>query len=177
MKYTHLILFAVFLLLPISALNAYETTDQAAVQVTSTSAIYLIEFEFGHGDHDIHIPVRAHDSTERSRDFLSYRFVNDDDERIENVRSAGIVLSDTPIEDGNYVIPEGERRTLTLLVVASAEDISTTPMSAHVTSLPFSFDGEEELQLNPSELQYYRTPAVVMPIKVNLGRVEFSISE
>lgn len=172
MKYIKLTVLAVFVLVPLSNTWAYVTTDQHAFLVTGKSAIYAIEFEFGHGDHEVHIPVLARDTMQTSRDFISYTLQNDEGEQVSNVQSAGIVLGNAPIEDGVYKVPKGEKRAFTLLVIASATaEMKTTDMYTQVQYLPFSFDGEEPLQLNPSELQYYKTPSVTLPLVARVQKI------
>lgn len=172
MKRLSLVATTVVMFLMPAGAHAYVTTGQDAVRVTGSSAIYLIEFEFGHGDHEIHIPVFARDTDDASREFLSYGLFDDENRRVNGITSAGIVLANAPIEDGRYIIPAGESRTLTLLVIASVPtEVPIANIYSEVTYLPFSFDGENELQLNPSELQYYRTPSLVLPIQVSIENI------
>jgi len=160
MKYLHPLIVFAFIALPFGGAEAYFTTDQSAFRMVDGAALYLIEFKFGHGNYEIRIPVKANGTTEHSREFLSYGLYNRHNGLTENAVSAGIVLGDAQIENGEYVIPKGSRKTLTLLVVASSLERDTR---LQVEYLPFTFDGKQELQLNPSELEYYTTELVALP--------------
>jgi hypothetical protein len=149
------------LFVPFASASAYFTTSQQALKVTDTSALYIIQFEFGHDKHEIHIPILAKNTTEQSRSFLSYGLFDDSGNRIPGAETAGIVISDTPIQGTEYVTPLGKDETFTLLVVANLPDgANANKVHVGVNYLPFTFDGTLNLQLNPSELQYYATPSL-----------------
>lgn len=148
-----------------SPLYAYETTDQKALRLSDTMGLYLITFEFGHEDHDVYIPVLAKRQSELQRGALSYEVIDDEGE-IARGAAAGIVLANLPIVNGMYQIPKGTSASFTLFTLFTKSDNEVgTEFTLNVTGLPFTFDAETELQLNPSELQHYMTPALDFDVK------------
>ena len=139
--------------------QAYTTTDQQAFTLDGTMGVYFIEYAFGHESHDIHMPFMSEHSEERHESALSYAFYDDEGERAGGNVTA-IILGNVPIADGEYVIPKGSVGTFTLLVFFTPE--SDGDYRLQVTELPFSFNGTQELQLNPSELQYYQTEPLTL---------------
>ena len=143
--------------------HAYFTTEQHAFTINDRIGVFTIEYQFGHEKYDVYMPILAlRGSTERS-DALSYEILNEDDLKTKGT-AAGIVLSSTArVEDGMYRIPKGTSATFTLLgfyTPHASEHDDTFRMQ--VTHLPFSFNETQELQLNPSELTYYVTPALTL---------------
>ena len=137
--------------------EAYTTTGQFAYSPNGHMGIYMTEFTFGHGDHDVYIPVLAlRDQTIRE-DALSYT-VTDEDGGIAEGTIAGIVASRATYKNGFYVVPRGTRETFTLLTIFTPKSETSANYQTAVTHLPFNFDGSQSLKLNPSELQYYVTP-------------------
>ena len=140
--------------------QAYFTTSQYAVALNEKTGLFLINFSFGHEDHDVYIPVLAIRGTEKAENALSYEILDDEDE-IAKGTAAALVLSTFPLEAGMYKIPKGASGDFTLFALYTKDTNETdTAFSAQVTHLPFSFDKTQRLQLNPSELQYYVTPAL-----------------
>ena len=79
-------------------------------------------------------------------------------------KSKALVLSNAEIKDGRYYLPKGKSGTFTLVALV---DLNKAPTKENVsllmTSLPFTMIDKStkiEAKLNPSELQYYRTPEV-----------------
>jgi hypothetical protein len=163
-----IILFAVlsvsfiFLSVPEPA-RAYFTTDQAEISLDGgKSALFFIEYAFGTERHDVQMPIFAKSGTEKLTDMVSYQVLDETGTAVRG-KTAGIVLSGTSMRDGMYVVPKGTARKFTLVVVFTPEPQVPTVASPEkkyrlqVTHLPFNFDGAQQLQLNPSELQYYTT--------------------
>ena len=141
--------------------EAYVTTDQDAVALDNHAALFLIDYEFGHGSREMHLPIFA-SSTAESAKLVSYEIVDDEGVAVGG-KSAGIVFSTAPYrpEAGMYVIPKNEKETFTLAVVFTPDSFSAdTRYRLKVTNLPFSFNGEQQLELNPSELTYYTTEGI-----------------
>jgi len=156
-------IFAVLFLLisvhPTSA-HAYFTTRQAAVTIDNDTAIFTIDFKFGHASHDIYIPIAALNTPKQSSSALSYQILNSEGEIAKGATTA-IVLSTAQVKDGMYVIQKGTAKTFTFLVFFTPDTIKTESTArAQVTNLPFSFDGTKQLALNTSELTYYTTPTI-----------------
>lgn len=151
----------VFFVTPETA-RAYFTTSQSAVAVDGeTSAVFLIEYRFGNGKHDLHMPIIAERGTERTDSVLSYEILDTAGKPAPGT-AMGIVLSDAPIGAGEYVVQKGFAKRFTLLVVFKPETVSESEYRLQVTQLPFTFDGTQALQLNPSELTYYTTPPLTL---------------
>lgn len=150
--------FFFLVLLPQSA-AAYQTTEQKSVALSENTTLYTITYVFGHGDHELHLPILATNdqSMTAHTDRLTYAVV-DQEEKTAPGTTSGIILSNATIKDDMYITPKGAQKVFTLVV------LHTNPGSEvygsydlKVTALPFSFDGAEQLALNPSELKYYTT--------------------
>ncbi|MCA9366305.1 hypothetical protein KC722_01865 [Candidatus Kaiserbacteria bacterium] len=152
----------VALMLPNGA-HAYTSSQQTALRVNDTSALFVIDFSFGHGEHDTYIPIfgTTNQENDTKAHTLGYRVI--DDEGNEAFGTAALVLSSAKVVDNTfYRVPQGVKQKFTLLVVATVPSgNSIDNYRAEVTDLPFYWDDEMQyLHLNPSELQYYTTPAV-----------------
>lgn len=159
------LLLTVLISLP-SVASAYFTTSQKALPLEDgSSALFLIEYRFGTNKHDVHMPILTEVGTERKTGFVSYEIIDGNGNPVRGTMK-GIVLSSTPIKERMYVIPKGLGKNFTLVVVFTPEPavptVSSLPKSyrLQVTQLPFSFNGTQELQLNPSELKYYTTELI-----------------
>ncbi len=154
------VLFVALTLLIPHATHAYFKTGESSFTTDSKTAIYALEFTFGHKDHEILMPVIAKNTTEKSNTELAYE-IRDDKGELAKGTTLGIILSDAKIKDGMYVIPKGKSMKFTLLTFyTKGADETDTAFRTQVTSLPFNFDGKQQLQLNPSELKYYTTKLI-----------------
>ena len=165
-RYTILVLLAVFMVtaMPQSA-AAYKTHDQKAVRINEQTAFYTISYRFGIPQRDFYLPIGAvRDATKDDGFVLGYEFLEDGKTYTNKGTSAGIVLSDAEVVDGQYFIPAGKFRTFTLFVMLTTDE--TDPemdYALHVNSLPFIgiINGERvDQKLYPTELQYYLTPEI-----------------
>lgn len=155
-----LILSTFMFVLAVQPGHAYETTAKQAFTLDGKTAIFLIEFAFGHENHEIHMPLSARAGNAETPTSLSYVIYDDEGEAAKGL-TTGIVLSSAPYRKGMYVTPRGHKIPFTLLVAYTpSEDENQNAFRAEVTHLPFSFDGIQQLKLNPSELQYYTTEFV-----------------
>lgn len=138
---------------------AYFTTDQNAFTVDNTTAVFTIDFSFGHASHDITIPVSAQPMSlvENKTSTLGYTITATDGKPAQG-RMMGIVLSDAQVSNGFYKIKKGESAAFTLLVLFVPDTKEARTYAASVSQLPFTFDGKQNLYLHPSELKYYTTP-------------------
>lgn len=138
--------------------QAYFTTGQRVIKLNDSSALFLIDFVFGHEKHEVHIPLAAHNGTGTSPYSLSYSVLDKSGEIAEGT-AAGIVLSEAPLQtSGMYIVPKNMAKKFTLAVFyknVAAEQKQRYHLQ--VNHLPFMFDGSQQLQLNPSELESYRT--------------------
>ncbi len=109
------IFLAVFALLPATS-QAYYTTEQTAVQLTPTTAMYTITYTFGPSAYDFYLPAHTSRSTVDSSNLtLTYDLLIDGEEVTQTGESAAIVLSNTNLSDKQYHLPRGKRGTFTLV--------------------------------------------------------------
>ncbi len=156
-------IFVVLLLLGYThSADAYLTTSQNAFTVDNRSAIFTIDFTFGHETRDIFIPLPALLNGEGTNpNALGFAVLDEDGKSVPST-AAGIVLGGVPLKNGFYVIPKGKAATFTLLMIVKSGTTTETELHAQVTSLPFNFNGTSKQALNPSELQYYKTPNITL---------------
>lgn len=193
MKTTVFLGFFALLLSPLGA-SAYETTDQRAIKINETTAIYFIEYKFGHENHDFYMPVLAERDQEHGSEVKSIGFevLEDGEEPTEIGSTQAIVLSNTPISNGMYKVPKGFSSTFTLAVILTTdEDDFENDYAIRVTDLPFySGDDLEYMRLNTSELQHYVTDEIgfndsngpestgnTISVSVDVKSIEYSIVE
>jgi hypothetical protein len=153
-----------FLLLAIPRAEAYFTTNQEAVAFDDGSAIFLIEYAFGVKNRDVHMPVFAQYSNNKASTAVSYAVFDESGAEVEGT-AAGIVLSSATLDrSGMYIVPKGTAKKFTLAVVFTPRIPAQTEKKyrLQVMHLPFSFDGIQQLQLNPSELKYYTTKLIAL---------------
>ena len=149
-------LFVVFFSFTGKSAEAYTLQSHDEIRI-GNSVLFLLNFGFGHEKHTIEIPALADSDDTHTRNALSYRVVNEDND-VAIGTAHGIVLSATGIgKDGMYSSEKNEGVLYTLAVLFTPEEIKTTDESYRVmvTHLPFTFDRTIQLQLNPSELTYY----------------------
>lgn len=103
------------------------------------------------------MPLLAQNGGEKSNAAVSYEILDEDGEKAAG-NAFGIVLSTADIgEKGQYVTEKGMGRKFVLAVFFTPTVRDADEYRMQVTHLPFSFNGTQELQLNPSELKYYTT--------------------
>lgn len=141
--------------------HAYFSSNQNAQSLGNGTALFTIDYSFGVGKHAIEMPITAQNSEGKDTHVVSYSIL-DNDGAVVSGKTSGIVLSTAPITSaGMYLIPKGVSKKFTLVVLFTPE-IKNPNKQNHlqVTNLPFNFDGTQQLQLNPSELQYYATKGI-----------------
>ncbi len=160
-----LAVYALFAL-PFSA-DAYFTTGQIAGKINESAALFAIEYTFGLEDRDMYMPVLAERtlSSKSERNKVGYTIRNSDGEEVTDGTAVGLVLSGAPLVNGMYKLEKGDPHEMTLLIIYIAPEGSTEEDYAlKIDWLPFEVDrgskARQELQLNPSELEYYTTKAV-----------------
>jgi hypothetical protein len=157
--------FAVVLLLVPASTFAYFTTAQSAVRINDETVLYTVSYRFGTEKYGLLMPIAAlrKDIETSFTNYLGYTLFNGDEETTEGVANA-FVFSDAEIKGNQYHIPKGDSRLFTmvsLVTIPKQADGNLKQLSLQVTSLPFMLvDGKSEIKngLNPSELQYYKTP-------------------
>jgi hypothetical protein len=182
-------IFGAFILLAAlvpSTSQAYLTTAQSATDLGDGSALLTVTYTFGFLNREVYMPILAN----RNKDFddkgtnvgYSILFDNKTESKATTTtmssataqatlnysvlpgKAKAIVLSEAQIKDGRYYLPKGKSGTFTLIaVVDMSKSIIKEDISLLMTALPFTMidDGKRiEARLNPSELQYYKTPEV-----------------
>lgn len=150
--------------------EAYLTTNQSATRINSDTIIFTVSYKFGHGSRDLYMPIGAVRgiTTESNSPYLGYTIKSGED-TTEAGQVAGLVLTNDKnvvIKDAEYFIPAGESAEFTLFTIFNipiTEQENLGDLSLLVSNLSFTMiDESNEIpaRLNPSELQYYQTPAV-----------------
>lgn len=162
------VVFAFFMLPDITM--AYFTTNQTATQLTNDTILYTITYKFGFSGRELYMPIGAirDNNSTSSSPYLEYTIL-DDDTPVEIGTSAGLVFSsdkDVQIKDNQYYLAPNRAAEFTLvtfLKIPEEKQNKGLDLSLLVTRLPFTMvkDGKViPAYLNPSELQYYRTPKI-----------------
>jgi len=160
------IIAAVFVSAPNA--QAYLTTKQEATRISDNLALFQIEYSFGRKDDAVYMPVRAARNqvwgTQNKQ--IGFEIIKDGVVTNEG-QAAGVVIAPIAFSLPNssneqYVTPVGMALPMSLFVILQVEPSATTSSyRIQVTDLPFYLGKDMKYQkLNPSELQYYRTPAV-----------------
>lgn len=158
----------VFICLP-SVSEAYFTTNQEVTKINELSALYSITYEFGFPEREVYMPIIAlrGETVPTEGLYAGYVLVNDDDEKIQIGKMNGIVLTtdeDVQIKNNQYYVPAGKSASFTLVALLTIkEETIEDDVSMLVSQLPFTMIDDDSVipaHLNPSELQYYRTPAL-----------------
>jgi hypothetical protein len=137
------------------------------VKLNEQTALFTITYEFGLEDHDIMMPILAtrNLSEENSRTKVGYSIREESETQTTAGSAVGLVLSKVPMVNGMYKLEKGSAHKMTLFVIYSTpKNALEEDYALQVDWLPYNVernDGREsELQLNPSELQYYITKEV-----------------
>lgn len=131
---------------PVSV-EAFAATDTNAIQLTNTHALYTITYNLGHSKQSIMAPLFVREVGSTIGHPGNVASVQFSDPRA-TVTSAGIILSDAVVRDGEYFIPAGQRATFTLVMLAAAAEGSSIPTIMQVSELPFTFMSEEQILPN-----------------------------
>lgn len=152
---------------------AYTTTNQTATRITNDTVLYTITYRFGFLNRDLYMPIIASRATptEKTSPLAAFSVVDKENAVVTTGTVNGIVLtSNTTVEikDNQYFLPAGQAADFTLVALANIPHTAETQgkeLSLLVTHLPFTMITSDKkhiaAQLNPSELQYYRTPGVL----------------
>lgn len=169
MKVTGL-LFALFILLLPADSKAYFTTAQSATKLTDDTILYTITYQFGFADRELYMPImtKRTDGAEAKQYLAEYSILDSSDVVMNTGISNALVLTSSTaveIKDGQYYLEPGEAASFTLfaLLTIPAEQQTNEKYSLLMTQLPFTMIKDDKTtmsHLNPSELQYYRTPEV-----------------
>lgn len=152
---------------PVAA-EAYFTTAQSATKLTDDTSLYTVTYKFGFLNRELYMPITAVRGLATSSPAFSvgYDLLTPTNTVVTSGFALGIVLTDdedVEIRDNAYYLPEGRSAEFTLMTVVRTTPGAQEGTSLLMTHLPFTMiKGDEVIKarLNPSELQYYRTPAV-----------------
>lgn len=137
--------------------HAYFTTNQTEIDFGNGTGLFLIEYSFGMAQHEVQLPVLAHNSSSKKSDVVEFSILNSTNEVANGVTNAFVLSSAKLTDDIMYKTEKGVARTFTLIVFFTPETKGAGEYRLQVTSLPFNWDGVQQLQLNQSELKYYTT--------------------
>lgn len=159
----YLLTCSLFFLLPAIS-HAFEPDQVRSIQVTDTTAIYLIDFQLGYQKFAMDIPFVTQQYDEMNSEELTVQYELLQDEEVVapqgQVRSI-LIGADVELRDSTYRLKEGEAGRFTLLVVVQTE--ATLPDSMSINRLPFTLRSDGRVTSNgltPSELQRYVTPVL-----------------
>lgn len=148
-------------LYPASA-DAYTTTGQRVQKINETTAIFFINYAFGHENYDLYLPILAKRDQEHGTETktIGFEVLAESEERTEIGTVQALALSKASIENGMYKVPKGHKLPFTFAAILTTDEGAIeTDYAVRITDLPF-FMGAESERLNPSELAYYITPEV-----------------
>lgn len=157
-----ILLCVAFFSFGIRSTHAYFTTNQNAIVIPgSHTGLFLIDYSFGTEKHEVLLPVKASNTTQKSTDAVAFSIL-DENGNVVLGKTTSIVLSSAALTaKGMYITPKNKATKFTLAVFFTPTSIdSNQKYRLQVTNLPFNFDGAQELQLNPSELKYYTTKLI-----------------
>lgn len=142
--------------------EAYFTTSQSATLIpNSHTGLFTIDYSFGMPNREVSLPVDAVRSSEKLNTVVSYSILDEDENEVSG-KTTSIVLSNASIDSKKmYSIPKGSSKKFKLVTLFTPDVYDAhKKYRLQVTYLPFNFDGVQQLQLNPSELQYYTTKLI-----------------
>ncbi len=154
---TLMFVLGVFCSVP-ALVSAYTTSAQGAESLPD-GIVFTIDYSFSNKTHAITLPMIAERSNTHTSSTLSYTILDQNGNEVSGT-VAGIVISNASItKNGMYEVSKNSRKNFRLYGVFIPQTHNTdTQYRLQVTNLPFFFDEDQALQLNPSELQYYTTP-------------------
>lgn len=116
----------------------------SVIQLTDTSAIFLIDFAINASYGDFEIPALT-DSTVTALDrvnVLGYNITNADNELVATTQINSIVLGTTPVVNSRYTMPTGTTANYTLVIVATFDEPIIDDLTATITKFPFWVNGQ-----------------------------------
>lgn len=152
---------------PTSAM-AWETTEQSAVQLTEDTWLFQVTYRFAFLNRETILPILANrlatpDSTIPT---VQYDIVDGAGNSLPGVRSTAIVLSETPLVDRQYFLPDATPgfMTLTAVVQLPPEQVATGgEAQLRINWLPFTLIREgvpQPARVPATDLVAFRTPLV-----------------
>ena len=158
------LLFLVAFIASANQSEAYFTTKQSATKMTETTTLYTVTYKFGNFKYDTYLPVATHRNLDHNESFnrVGYSVRDSAEQKEQTGDTAAIVFSNLEIKNGMYYLPKNKATEFTLTAFFRTDSqTEKDDYYLQVDNLPFPTLIGESLQnrsLNPSELQYYKTP-------------------
>jgi len=167
-QYLSLILFVVVAIIAAPTTSeAYVTTEQTAVQITPTTAMYSITYTFDPSAFDFFLPIHtSRDVSDSDNLTLVYETLVNGKDSTRVGDTAALVFSNLEVANNEYHIPRGKRGNFTLVTfLRTNTNEAEADYALKVKKLPFNESrGEGELmienRLTASELATYQTGEV-----------------
>lgn len=134
---------------------AYQVIDTSVTFVNEHSVLYTIKYQLGFEKYSVVAPIGAVASNSASVGSPYVQFELD----ANKSRISALVLSDAAIENNQYLVPQGESREFTLVVLMTSPTQITEAAPLQVTALPFLLGLDGQLLqngLSAGELSYYQ---------------------
>lgn len=159
--------------------SAYTTTNQSAIWLSDTKALFTISYEFGFLNRELLMPIGAERSVAPAdkSPYIGYELLLDGE--VSKLGSTvGLALTtddDVVYKSAQYYTPDRKSAVYTLYVIADFSEVTLptdAKLSLALTYLPFTLiNAEKESRpsyLNPTELISYRTPEIIPSPKSTL---------
>lgn len=116
----------------------------SAVQLSTTTYLFTIDFSIDEPQFDYEIPIAAKAGvTYRDRvDHMGYSIVTKEATTAKIINTNALVLSKSPIEGTRYQVPTGATGDFTLFILATFDEaLADSSLQAIVTKFPYYLDG------------------------------------
>lgn len=146
-----------------SSVHAYNISEQHAYRVADSLSVFTFTVPITAGSQTLHLPVWGTTGETSERTF-GYAFFSDTSS-LDLSATAGFVLSDAPVRDGEFVLAPGQQATFTIVLLGVPT--ATAPpqqVRARITSFPF-YLGEDRspAPYTAAELSNFVTDKVTLP--------------
>jgi hypothetical protein len=166
-----LLLAALWLSFVPTSVMAWETTEQSAIQLADDTWLFQVTYRFAFLNRETVLPILANRlaTPDPTIPTVQYDIVDGAGNSLHGVRSTAIVLSDTPLVDRQYFLPEATPGFMTLMAVVqlSPEQVAAGgEAQLRINWLPFTLirEGESQLSRVPTDdLVSYVTPRATWP--------------
>ena len=142
--------------------HAFVASNQAAFVVDEQHALYVLEFELGHSQHETRVPTFSQQGIGMATNTISFLF---DGAAIDgSTKVVSGLFSTAPQREGQYVVAAGTKATFTFAVLVETEQDGLFPRAVRVTAVPFtlhSIDTSWQNGLSVGELASFYTPTLL----------------
>jgi len=159
----HFLILALIMWVIAAPAMAYNPTDTTATRLGSKIALFTITVPITAGSQTLYLPVRPRNLTNVPTTAFNYDIFSDTSP-VSIAGSIGAVLSDTPIENDEYVLRPGQTGVFTIVVAAVARpDAPPQQLRMRVTEFPLFLGSERTpAPLNQYELSNYQTSKITL---------------